>query len=210
MTNYKYLLLAAPFAASALAFTVPATAQSGPQVLTVDVDRAAGTCTACVTATTQFQAQVQQAQQRQQTLQTQLQTAGQPLETAVSALNGRQPDAALQARITTFQQQQSSANQELQQTQQRLESTRQNISQQIITRIVSISEALRTQRGAAVVLSRGSALAAAPNTDITSDVVTQLNTQLTSISVTPLPQQAAPGAATPGAPATRPRSTTGR
>ena len=43
--------------------------------------------------------------------------------------------------------------------------------------------------GAAIVIDRSATLAMAGNVDITSDVLTQLNSQLPSVSVTPLPQQ---------------------
>ena len=212
MTKIKFALLAAAIATPGIIAALPAGAQSGPQVLVVDVDRVASTCTACTAAGTQFQGQVQQAQTRADSLRSQLQTAGAPLQTAVNALNGRQPDAALQARITAFQTQENSANQELQQTQARLQSTQQNINRQIGERLIPITETIRTQRGAAVVLPRGATLAAGGPGDITNDVLTQLNSQLTSISVTPLPQQAGAGTAAPGAAptTTRPRSTTGR
>ena len=211
MTNFKYILLAAVVATPVVVAALPAGAQTGPQVLVVDVDRVATTCTACTAAGTQFQAQVQQAQTRADALRTQLQTTGAPLQTAVNALSGRQPDAALQARITAFETQQNSASQELQQTQARLQSTQQNINRQIGERLIPITETIRNQRGASVVLSRGSALAAGGTADVTNEVLTALNSQLTSISVTPLPQQAGAGTAAPGAatPTTRPR-TSGR
>jgi hypothetical protein len=40
-----------------------------------------------------------------------------------------------------------------------------------------------------VAVDRGAVLFAAPALDITNEVLTQLNTQLPSVSVTPLPQQ---------------------
>jgi hypothetical protein len=50
-------------------------------------------------------------------------------------------------------------------------------------------------RGASVTVDRGAVLFAAPTLDITNDVLAQLNQQLPSVSVTPLP--AAPQAARP-------------
>lgn len=206
MTKSK-LLLAAAVAAPGIFAAVSASAQAGPQVLVVDVDRVASTCNACRTAGAQFQAQVQQAQQRADTLRSQLQTAGQPLQASITALNGKAPDAALQARITAFQQQEAAANQELQQSQARLQSTQQNINRQIGERLVPISDAIVRQRGAAIAVARNSTLANSAAADISNDVLAQLNTQLTTISVTPVPQQAAGGAAPAAAPAP---ATTGR
>ena len=45
------------------------------------------------------------------------------------------------------------------------------------------------QRGATVILDKGSTLASGANIDVTNDVLAQLNQQLPSVSVTPLPQQ---------------------
>jgi hypothetical protein len=45
-----------------------------------------------------------------------------------------------------------------------------------------------TARGANLAVDRGATLAAAPALDITSEVLAQLNQQLPSVSVTPLPQ----------------------
>lgn len=212
MTKSK-LLLAAAIAAPGVFAAVSASAQAAPQILVVDVDRVASTCNACRTAATQFQGQVQQAQQRADALRSQLQTAGQPLQTSVTALNGKAPDAALQARITSFQQQEASANQELQQTQQRLQSVQQNINRQIGEKLVPISDGIVRQRGAAVAVARNSTLANSAAADISADVLAQLNAQLTTISVTPLPQQAGgatvPAAAPAPAPATSGRRNSG-
>ncbi len=207
MTKSK-LLLAAAVAAPGILAAVSASAQTGPQVLVVDVDRVASTCNACRTAGTQFQAQVQQAQQRADQLRSQLQTAGQPLQASITALNGKAPDAALQARITAFQQQEAAANQELQQSQARLQSVQANINRQIGERLVPISDAIVRQRGAAIAVARNSTLANSTAADISNDVLAQLNTQLTTISVTPIPQQQASGGAAPAA--TPAPATTGR
>jgi hypothetical protein len=43
-------------------------------------------------------------------------------------------------------------------------------------------------RGAGIVVDRGATLAVSPTLDITNDVLAQLNQQLPSVSVTPLPQ----------------------
>jgi Skp family chaperone for outer membrane proteins len=183
-------------ALAALAFTVPAVAmaQSGPAVLVVDLERVGSECNACKVAAGQFQTMMQQAQQRAQTLRSQLQTAGAPLQTAVNALNGKQPDAALQAKITAFQQQENSANVELNNTQQRLQSIQANIQRQVGEKLGPITDNVLKARGASVVLARNATLSNADAVDVTNDVLTQMNAQLPSISVTPMPQQAAPAA----------------
>jgi len=141
-----------------------------------------------VAAAAQLQTQGNTLRSRAQTLQTQLQTQGQPIQTAVAALNGRQPDAALQGRITAFQTQQNNAQQELARSEQNLRSTQAHIQQQIGTRLGPIINTVMTSRGANLAVDRNATLAAAPALDITSEVLAQLNQQLPSVSVTPLPQ----------------------
>ena len=198
MTNK---LISAAIVAAAIVTPAMALAQTAPSVLVVDIERVEGECNACKVAGGQFQAMLQQAQTRAQLLRTQLQTASGPLQTSINALNGKAPDAALQARITAFQQQENSANTELAATQQRLQSIQQNLQRQIVEKLGPITDAILKQRGALVVLARNSTLANADSIDVTNDVLTQINAQLPSISVTPLPQAPAPGAAAPTAPA---------
>jgi Skp family chaperone for outer membrane proteins len=180
-------------ALAALAFAMPGTAAAqriGPAVVAVvDTDRISRECTACRAAQTQLTTRVNSLRSRQQALQTQLQTQGQPIQQAIAALNGRQPDAALQQRITAFQTQQNNANQELSRLETDLRSTQAHVNQQIATRLQPIVNTVMNSRGANVAVDRAMTLAAAQALDITNDVLAQLNQQLPSVSVTPLPQQ---------------------
>jgi Skp family chaperone for outer membrane proteins len=180
-------------AAAVLTLAVPATVQAqrlGPAVVAVvDTARIGRECNACRAAQTQLQTQENAFRTRAQALQTQLNTAGQPLQTAINALNGRQPDAALQGRITAYQTQERNAQQELARTEQTLRSTTLHVQQQIGRRLQPIIGTVAQARGANIAVDRGSALFAAPALDITNDVLAQLNQQLPSVSVTPLPQQ---------------------
>lgn len=176
------LALAAPVAA-------PAQRLSPTVVAVVDTQRISRECTACQAANTQLQQQIQQAQQRAQQLQQPIQTDGQSLQQAINALNGKQPDAALQQRIQALQTRQNTANQELQGREQTLRSTQAHVSQQINTRLLPILNQVMQNRGAAVILDRSAALTVSPSIDVTNDVLALLNQQLPSVSVTPLPQQ---------------------
>ena len=180
-------------ALAALAFAMPGAAAAqriGPAVVAVvDTDRISRECTACRAAQTQLTTRVNSLRSRQQALQTQLQTQGQPIQQAIAALNGRQPDAALQQRITAFQTQQNNANQELSRLETDLRSTQAHVNQQIATRLQPIVNTVMNSRGANVAVDRAMTLAAAQALDITNDVLAQLNQQLPSVSVTPLPQQ---------------------
>ena len=123
----KNRIAAALFAATALA--APAMAQRAPATvaIVINTDRIYRDCNACRTAQTQLQSQVTALRTRQQTLETQLRPEGQAIQTAVSALAGKQPDAALQNRVKAFQQKQDQANQD-RRTQSALPSTSQRRS----------------------------------------------------------------------------------
>ena len=185
------LLLGSALAALALAIPAAAPAQRlGPAIVAVvDTDRISRECTACRAAATQLQSQGNTLRTRAQVLQQQLQTQGAPIQQAVTALSGRQPDAALQGRITAFQTAQNNAQQELARGEQNLRSIQAHVQQQIGTRLQPIINTVMTSRGANIAVDRGATLAAAPALDITNDVLAQLNQQLPSVSVTPLPQQ---------------------
>jgi outer membrane protein len=187
----KNILMAA---IAATMITVPTTvsAQRLPArvVAVVDTGNFYSDCTACAAARTQLQSQATALQTRQKTLTDQLRPEGQQLSTAVNALNGKQPDAALQARIKAFQDKEQAANQELQQGQQRLQSTQANILRQINERLNPIINQAMTARGANVAMDVDATLAHAATVNITADVLARLNAALPSVSVTPMPQQA--------------------
>ena len=185
----KFLLGAALAVATA---ALPGAAQAqrvgAAVVAVVDTDRISRECTACQAAANQLRTQENTLRTRAQTLQQQLQTEGQPLQTAVGALNGRQPDAALQTRITAFTTRERNAQQELATAQRNLQLTQAHVQQQIGTRLGPIISTVAQARGANLAVDRGSTLFAAPALDITTEVLAQLNQQLPSVSVTPLPQ----------------------
>lgn len=192
MTNKLLLGLLA-----ATAVAVPASAQNrlpAAVVAVVDTDRVYAECTACRAAITQLQSQATALQQRQQALAQPIQTEGQAIQQAVNAIPQAQrnnPPAALQQRIQRWEQSQQTANQELQRLQQNLQSTQVNVRRQIDARLGPVINQVMTQRGANIAVDTGATLARANGVDITADVLTALNSQLPSVSVTPLPQQPA-------------------
>ena len=187
-------ILAAALAASAIALPTAAPAQRAPAAVIVVVDngRIYEECTACRAAVTQLQTQATQLQSRQQALAGPLRTEAQAIQTAAEALKGAQPGAALQARARALQTRQDAANAELQRLQQNLQSSQQNVRRQIDARLGPIISSVMTARGANVAVDTEATLARSPSLDVTNDVLAQLNTQLPAVSVTPLPQQAAP------------------
>jgi outer membrane protein len=185
----KNRIVAALIAATALA--APAMAQRAPAsvVVVVNTDRIYRDCNACRTAQTQLQSQVAALRTRQQTLETQLRPEGQAIQTAVNALAGKQPDAALQNRVKAFQQKQDQANQELSRGQQNVQSIQANVVRQINERLQPVINQVMTQKGANLAVDEGSTLAHSQATDVTNDVLAALNTALPAVSLTPLPQQ---------------------
>jgi Skp family chaperone for outer membrane proteins len=188
----KKILISTALALSAVAVPTAALAQARPAILIVDSERILTSCTACRSASTQLQSKQSALRTRAQQLQTQLQTEGKPIQAAVDALNGKDPDAALTARIKAFQTKEQGAQQELATGQRTLESTAAHVQQQIGAKLIAIVEQVRSTRGASIVLSKNSTMANDNAIDVTTDVLTSLNQQLPSVSVTPLPQQTAP------------------
>ncbi|MCL6697472.1 OmpH family outer membrane protein [Sphingomonas sp. NSE70-1] len=193
----KTRIAAALIAATALA--APAMAQRAPATvaIVINTDRIYRDCNACRTAQTQLQSQVTALRTRQQTLEGQLRPEGQAIQTAVNALAGKQPDAALQNRVKAFQQKQDQANQELQRGQQNIQSIQANVVRQINERLQPVINQVMTQKGANLAVDEGSTLAHSQATDATNDVLAALNTALPAVSLTPLPQQAQPQQQTP-------------
>ena len=182
----KILLLAAFAASTALPTAVHAQARGG--VLVVDTNQIMSTCTACKAASTQLQQRESTLRSRAQALQTQLQTEGKPIQDAVDALKGKQPDAALTQRITAYQTKERNAQQELQRSQRELQSTAAHVQQQVGGRLIQIVEQVRARRGAQLAVAKDATLANDNTIDVTTEVLTALNQQLPSVSVTPLPQ----------------------
>ena len=184
----KKIALSLAAAVSTLALTSPAVAQQRPVVLVVDTDSIGSTCTACKAAATQIQQKEAALTARAQQLRTQLQTEGKPIQDALDALGGQQPDAALQTRITAFQTKERNANTELNNAQRTHQSTLANVNQQIANKLLQVVEQIRARRGASIVVSKGGTLASDTSIDITTEALSALNQQLPAVSVTPMPQ----------------------
>jgi outer membrane protein len=183
----KILLLTAIAAATALPTTANAQARGG--IILVDTANILTNCTACKAAQTQLEQRQTTLRSRVQTLTQQLQAEGKPIQDAVDALKGKQPDAALQKRITDFQAKERGAQQEISGSQRQLQSTATNVQQQIGSRLIQVVEQIRARRGASIAIAKDSTLANDSTIDVTTEVLAALNQALPSVSVTPLPQQ---------------------
>jgi outer membrane protein len=190
----KTLLISAAFAASVL-LPSAASAQAIPPaaVAVVDLEKVTSDCNACKTASAALKAQVTALNGREQQLAAPLQAEGKSIQTAIDALNGKEPDAALQARIKTFQAKQQSGSQELQRQQQQVQRNQAYIQQQIQAKLGPIYQQVMQRRGANVLLEVGSTLATSATVDVSGDVVTALNAALPSIvTIAPAEKPAQP------------------
>ena len=157
----------------------------------VDLDRVTADCNACKTAAAALRTQVQSYQTREKSLTGPLQTEQQSIQTAIDALKGKEPDAALQARAKAWDTKRQQAAQELAGQQQQIQRNQQYIQKQISDKLGPIYQQVMTRRGANVLMEVGATLATTQNVDVTNDVLAALNSALPTIATT-APAQSQP------------------
>lgn len=186
----KKLLIPVLFAASLVA-PAAASAQAipGAVVAVVDLDKVTSDCTACKTATAALRSQASAIEARAKALGPPLAAEQKAIQTAIDALGGNQPDAALEARIRAFQTKQQSGAAEMQRKQEEIQRNQEYIRQQIATKLGPIYQQVMVARGATVLVDSAVTLATSASIDVTADVTRALNASLTSI-VTTAPAQA--------------------
>lgn len=181
----KTLLISTSLIASAV---LPAAAQAqaipAAVVAVVDLEKVQTQCTACQAASAALRSQLTALQTRGSSLAAPLQTEGRSIQAAVDALKGKEPDAALQARIKAFQTKQQQGEQELQRQQQQIQRNQAYIAQQIQAKLGPIYQQVMQKRGANVMVEQGATLATGANLDVTNDVLAALNVQLPSVQTT--------------------------
>jgi outer membrane protein len=180
----KKLLITASLAAAALPTAAQAQAIPAAIVAVVDLDKVTSQCNACKTASAALRSQVTALQNREKTLATPLQTEGKAIQAAIDALNGKEPDAALQARVKAFQAKQQQGSQELQRQQQQIQLNQQYVQKQIADKIGPIYTQVMQRRGANLMVEIGQTLASGSTLDVTNDVLTALNAALPTIRTT--------------------------
>jgi outer membrane protein len=181
----KRLLIPASLAASAvLPSAAQAQAMPGAVIAVVDLDKITRECTACKTAAAALRGQVLSLQNRETALATPLQTEQKSIQTAIDALGGKEPDAALQARVKAFQTKQQQGAAELQRQQQQIQANQQYVQKQIADKIGPIYSQVMQRRGANVMIEIGQTLASASGLDVSNDVLTALNAAMPAIQTT--------------------------
>ena len=181
----KKLLIPAIFAASLAApAAVQAQALPAAVVAVVDLDKVTTDCNACKTAAAALKSQASVLQARETALEGPLKTEAQSIQAAIDALAGKQPDAALQARVKAFQTKQQTGAAELGRKQQEIQRNQQYIQQQIAAKLGPIYTSVMQRRGANLLVELGSTLASTGAVDVTADVTSALNAALPSLATT--------------------------
>jgi Skp family chaperone for outer membrane proteins len=189
----KKIMIQAAIAAAVVGASAPAVAQSVPAatIAIVDLEKVTGQCNACKNAGAALTSPVNALRARQAALAAPLETERKSIQAAVTALNGKTPDAALQARIQAFQTKGQQGSQEISRQEQQIQRNQAYIQQQIATKLGPIYQQVMQRRGANVMIEIGSTLATGAALDVSNDVLTALNASLTSVQTT-APAQAAP------------------
>ncbi|MFL6844770.1 MAG: OmpH family outer membrane protein [Allosphingosinicella sp.] len=194
--------LALSAALAVVSVALPGVAQAqrtpNPVIVVIDTDQVFRECNACKAAQTQLQGMITSARTRAQQLGTPLQTEAQSIEQAGAALRNQTgaaraaAETALNARVQQFQTRQTTAQQEVARLEQNIQSTQANVLRQINERLNPIFTTVMNAHNANIALDTNATLARSSTLDVTGEVLAALNQQLPSVSVTPMPQQAAP------------------
>jgi outer membrane protein len=156
----------------------------GAIVAVVDLEKVTSECTACKTAAASLRSQISGLQTREKALSTPLETEQKSIQTAVDALAGKQPDAALQARAKAWETKRQQAAQEIGRQQDQIKRNQAYISQQIQTKLGPIYQQVMQKRGANLMVEVGNTLATGASLDVTNDVLASLNAALPTVQMT--------------------------
>ncbi len=178
-----------------------AAAPAQASIIVVDFDRAIGESAAYRGAQAALKPQADALESRANTLSTSLRTEADTLQQAQQA-NTMAP-AAFEARVKEFQGKQDAARTELEGKQRALQLSNAYAIEQINRALDPIIKAVMTERRAQIALASGATVAVGPGVDVTTDVVTRLNTQLPRVGTTP-PAGWQPGGAAAGPAAAAP------
>jgi len=181
----KKLLVSAALAASIMT-PAAAGAQALPAaiVAVVDLDKVTMDCNACKTASAALRTKATTLQNRAKTLGGPLETEQKAIQAAIDALGGKEPDAALEARIKAFETKRQSGAAEMSRSQEQLQRDQQYIQQQIAAKLGPIYQSVMQKRGANLLIEQNATLATSASVDVTADVTAALNVALPSISTT--------------------------
>lgn len=172
-------------------------------ILSIDIERLYSDSAAAKNAQSQMITRYQGPQQQANTAFEQARTAYQTQVTAAQKLLGPNGDPsklppATQQSLGAAEDKMQEARQQALGVQQAIQDSAAYVREQIIQAAVPIAEQVRAQRKAALVVPRGTVLAADPAGDVTTAVLPLLDQKLTSVQIV-RPQPTAPAAAAPAA-----------
>jgi Outer membrane protein len=187
---------------AALTTAVPALAQVAVADLEGAVAQSAAFQAAEGQIKTMYKAQIDAFNARQQALATQLK----PLQTEIETLqrNPATPQATLQAKANAFRTQQQNAQVELQRLATPFGRPTAYAQAQVSEKLSDAVKAAMTSKSVKVIVQPDSTIAFAPDANLTPDIVTQLNTLVKTVSITP-PANWQPGQPTTAAAASKSR-----
>jgi Skp family chaperone for outer membrane proteins len=202
--------------ATAIALTaVPAIAQTKSGIAVVDLEEAVAKSAAFTTAMTQMQTtykpQLDQINTRRTAIETDLKAKNDALQAAYKAA-GNKPTPAIETQYQQLQTAQQSGQAELQRLSQPVALARAYVEEQVVSKLDDALKAATAKTKAEIVLKRAAAESFAASADITTAVVTELNTLIPTASITPPAgwqpggRQAAAAAPAPATPAQAPKS----
>ena len=201
-------LVFAPMTAIALT-AVPAAAQTKSGLAVVDLEEAVAKSTAFTTAISQMQTtykpQIDAVNARRTAIETDLKTKGDALQAAYKAA-GNKPTPAIETQYQQLQQVQQGAQAELQRLGQPISLARAYVEEQIVAKLDDALKAATAKTKSEIVFKKAATESFGAAADITPAVITELNTLVPSVSITPPAgwqpggrqgQAAAPAPATP-------------
>ncbi|MDO6412982.1 OmpH family outer membrane protein [Sphingomonas sp. BIUV-7] len=203
LTNFKRAAVAALLSV-AIAPPVFAQAATGG-ILTIDIERLYSDSAAAKSAQAQMVTRYQGPQSQANTA---FETARNAYQTQVAAaqkLVGPSGDAsklppATQQALGQAEDRVSEARNQALGLQQAIQDSAAYVREQIIQAVVPLAEQVRAERKAALVVPRGTVLAADPAGDVTAVILPRLDAKITSVQIV-RPQPTAPAAAPGAAPA---------
>jgi Skp family chaperone for outer membrane proteins len=167
-----------------LSSAAQAQAIPGAIIAVVDLEKVTSNCNACKTAKAALQGQLTSYQNRQKALAGPLETEQKAIQAAAEALNGKEPDAALKARVQTWETKRQQAAQELARSEQQIQRNSQYVQKQISDKLGPIYTQVMQRRGANIMVEIGQTLASGATLDVSNDVLAALNTAMPTIQTT--------------------------
>ncbi|PTQ11617.1 outer membrane chaperone Skp [Sphingomonas oleivorans] len=205
----KILLKAAVAAAAFVAIPAAAQAQVATADLGAAVEQSAAMKAAQTQIQTQYKAQIDAFNARQQALAAELQ----PLQREIQTLqaNSATPPATLQQKVTAYRTREQAAQRELAGLAAPFGRPSAYAQEQVADKVEPAVRAAMAAKNVSLLVRPEAVLLALPAGDLTADIVSQLNAQVKTVSITPpanwQPGQAkagaAPAAATPAKPTGR-------